>query len=981
MRWTEYVSITEAAEDIPDGQKQNIVDAIPDVYGKALQLYFALRGAIEKQVYNTDEVLMWRGLLTLLALQEHLNLPLSWEKVIIPESSTNQFNSALRRPPSNPQHMLFQEEDQQWNGTDFYVLKWKKENGAEVDLLLYSPITLVYPVADWRKVFASLCGVKWYDTTKACFLPAQEVLNEHEREIVYFWMEAAKKYFNFHKQNEAQKKMATHLDRYMEDLGVVLTAQDRELFSFTEIDNDAANPVNIFNNLKQTVQAILPLKMSVNTRPILTNQIFADQICYFQATTNPFNNCLHSESYQIANCKNRYAFLPVHPILRAFCGESKLITKVNMRWFEKNGNQLIHTTLVVKNKKYERDYRVVKEAVAGAGLAAPYKDGDTDEKSLPLISVWPNNINDTWQKYYIMLDGSKCKSGKLKIAGISDQNKVHTGDNQYAIQTDYPPYAIPIVRRIYDNSGEVSVGIVIPKLGEPAGSIPLTATVAVDFGTTSTMVFARIGEEVIDLKIGTDFPLLVTNCDTFRERMMRDYFIPPKEFYRGTDVLFSIYRRSGVPKSNVEPILDGVIYQTGVSVDLVEDGRANGKEYLMTNLKWQIRSQEAYYVAFMKQLVHHITSLLYQKGVNSIIWKYALPESLPEGDQKDVKKIWEEKLIPYLKQTAGNIEHTVCPHLTESEAASRYFLSQPLGPVQSRIGYLVVDIGGGSTDIALWQGVPKNAQMKWHASINVAGRKMFTRWIIEALPDLCAGVSNERLEGQMALINQTRSEGTVDTDTVDTLVEILLNANYDDLLKNYHQNCRESVDGWGKHLYLKISKAVSILVFALGYQIGVLLSHRLLEIPDELGAFVIAFAGRGARMLDWMESVDPNDKGTRDGRLKNIFSEGVKAAGGTMTSHLQIIFDEKPKREVAKGLLVDWQPESHDFQGPANVAIDTLAYIDGAEKFIDVFGMYFGGVPQTFNPDTIAAQLVQHTEMADQIVNVFMQIIYGDMTK
>lgn len=982
MRWKKYTSITKAAESIPNGEITDPAHAIPDVYGKALHLYFSLEGAVKGKPDYAGEVSLWRGLLALLALQEHLSLPLSWEKVTMQKSSSNPFDSALRQPQESFKQLLFSEKDKLWDGVNFYVLKWKDRNGDEIDILLYSPVTLVYPVADWREIFANLRGVKWYNAAKGCFLPTQTVLNEHEREIVYYWLEEVKKHFNSYHANKVQATIATHLDQYMKDLGVTLSQQDKDLFSLTEIGGEDDGPSKLFYNLKQTVRAVSPLSGAGGKIP--TNQLFSDQICYFRIEgNNPFEYCLHSGSYKIENRKNWYAFLPLHPALRVFCGKSRPIEKASMTWLEKSGSEFIHATLTVSGQKYERDYKVVREATVGLGVAAPYEFGVTDEKSMPLISVWPDTISESWGKYYIMLDGSKCRFGSLEVAEIPGQSSIHIGTNQYTIQTDYPPYAIPIIRKFRGYGDKMSVGVVIPNPVKPEmGSINRTATVAVDFGTCSTMVFAQIDGQVMEVNIGTDLPLLVTKCDMARERIMRDYFIPPADFSpvtRKAGNLFSVFRRSGPQRNEVEPILDGVIYQTNSSVDIVEDGKENGKDYLMSNLKWQVSSQKAYYLAFMKQLVLHVTALLREKGVTSINWKYALPESMPSGDRDDVENIWCEKLQMFLKEATGNINHTVINEpLTESEAASRYFLFQQRGPVHAGIGYLVVDIGGGSTDIALWQGTDQDAQMKWHTSVKVAGRKMFTRLIRQELSNLCAGMSNDNLERQVSLIEQVKED-----DTKNTLTDILLSTKATDLLEHYRQNCREDPSGWGRRLYSKISKAVSILVFALGYQVGTLLRFDTFKIPDEEGAFVIAFCGRGAKILDWIKSVDQNENDSHDKyyRLKGIFLGGVEAAGNTAASQmkLEIVVGDNPKCEVAMGLLVERVSTASDSKIPVGVSMDTRKYIDGANRFAKMFARYFGGAPQPLDTNTIAGQIHGHRDIIDQIVNVFMEIIYETM--
>ena len=112
MIWKEYPHMREVIADIPNSSGAQYADhAIPDVYGKMLQLYFALYDSNDQRKYGTNEVRLWRGLITLIALQQHLRLPLFWEKVVVPESNSgatgNMLDMALQRPPQEPGRMLF----------------------------------------------------------------------------------------------------------------------------------------------------------------------------------------------------------------------------------------------------------------------------------------------------------------------------------------------------------------------------------------------------------------------------------------------------------------------------------------------------------------------------------------------------------------------------------------------------------------------------------------------------------------------------------------------------------------------------------------------------------------------------------------------------------------------------------------------------------------------------------------------------------
>lgn len=972
MLWEEYPNITQAMRDIPNGRIQDADHAIPDVYGKALHLYFALYSTNEK--CHEKEINLWRGLLTLFALQDYLKLPLSWQQISLPEqepkTESNLLDVALRHPPESTRRILSTDLGQKWNGTDFYVLKWMDESEKEFDLLLYSPITLVYPVADWSNIFTHFKKIKWFDHKKKCFFRPETVLDDQEKRIVYFWLKDMSNHFNLPNANEAQSTIKRHLDRYISDLDITLSAADKKnQFTFVEIRDEGINRNGLFEKLRMSVKATLPKSGRGGERPIEVNQFFADQICYFQTEKdNPFANCRYSENYKIQSIESWYAFLPIRSDFREYFSKNDLAKDIRMEWMKLGGIQTIHVELIISGEKYDHDYKITEEATAAPDIAVPFMMGMTDEKTMPVVSVWPGRIGEVWKKYYIMLDGSKCASGDLLVA---DSLETTRSSNNYVVQTSYVPDVIPIVKKLRNNGGEVSIGMITPKLDLPREKPAyLSADVAVDFGTSSTRVFAKIEQEIEEIDITADAPLLVTDCDLGREKLMRDYLVAPSSFTRGSDTLFSVYRRSGNLRDTVQPVLDGVIYQPG-EVSIVEF--IENCDKLMPDLKWNAKSNRAYYTAFMQQLFLHVASLLYEKGVNSIKWRYALPENMEPDMKEIIRDIWKMDMTPYLEDFVGKISFKIDSELTESEAASRYFLFNRESAIHAKKGYLVVDIGGGSTDIALWQGESQNVHMKWHSSVNVAGRKMFTCWIEKHIEQLCESTQDENITAHLDMINRTTPA------LRRTLIEMLLDANCSILLDNYRQNCLNSQSGWGMELRKEINLSISFLMFALGYQVGALISSGGFDVPDGLGAFTIAFGGRGSKILEW--------RGYERDLLINVFKKGLSKAGAQKTFEVEIEISSSPKCEVARGLLVDRPPEAFS-PNPVNIRIDIAKYLNAAESFQEAFNTTFQDAKtknrplsdsRKINRNRLAAQIEKAENQ--EIVNVFMEIIFNCFTE
>lgn len=967
MHWKSHQNISQVTAELPDGSFNDVWYAIPDIYSHALQLHFLLEEAVSKQKYNSDAVRLWRGLLTLIALKDYLELPLSWERVVLQGNSRNLLNNALVHPPAEAKNALFSAKNQLWDGKTFFVLKWNFQNEKPIDLLLYSPVTLIFPVADWRNVYTRLDSLSWYDKERKEFLAPESILNAHEKEIVYFWLSQVAGRFTSDVSNSAQRNIRMHINEYMYTLNTPKIKKG--FFQLVDITGLSAD-LDELPGVGKTVRAVLAPNMLNIPQEIKTNKIFSDQICYFECNQNPFQQCQFSNNYIINSRPNCYAFLPINKDM--WPADSDLVKDLKLTWSIEDEKEYIMASITINGKSYEQKYRVLDKAseepckLTEKHIAIPY--GEVEAHKMPLVAIWPDRVDEDWKNYYVMLDGTGCSSGDLQIA----QHCVcKTGSNEYVVQVESAPKMIPIVKKITETGNEISVGIITPRLNLTKRNSANAAVVAVDLGTSSTRVFYKIGAKIDELDIRDDYPTMVTECHQRKVLLVRDNFIPPDTFKRSKGTLFSIYRRGKYFKHHVEPILDGVIYQpsyTGAlyAVELSEDAGTN----LISDLKWN-RDRRPYYTAFMKQLLLHVTILLARKGVNKITWKYALPENMG-GIENQVKEIWEQELIPYLKKVS-NMQHDVVDRTIESEATSKYFFSNTALPVDLEKGYLVVDIGGGSSDIALWQGTGQRARMLWHTSVNVAGRKLFTRLISEELQNLCEDVREETLKGHIYLIKNEKDENRRNV-----LTEILLNANFADLLNNYLDNCQEHPDGWGNRLCLEINKGISLLLFALGYQIGALMKNGSFSVPAGQGAFVIAFGGRGANILKW--------RNVSEEKIVEFFKAGIHTAGAAANVSVRIAPSQDPKCEVAKGLLEEMPFKRDPDTTPVITDMSVSKYITAAESFINAFDKSFHKLSSSselplLDSDHITAAIHKSQSDINEIVNIFMETMYDEIVK
>ena len=989
MNWTPHTNMIDAINNaIPKGAAQDAGFSTPDIYGRASQLYLSLRKTQGASKQNSDEIRLWRGLLMLVALYHHQNLPLQWEAVEVKAGDT--VSDALRNPKFEREDLLFdpknpREKDYMWNGRNFYVLTWGLENGKTRDIAVYSPQTLLYPVADWENILKEIADhhvffKRIFDSETMTFRSC-DVLRDDEKSFVDLWLDKMIDTIRGTEKSgeelsSAARAVIQHLKSFKSDLNVLSISGFGQNLRYEPFDTGIGD-----------LSGAVPEALYTAFRHP-DGQIFSDQICIFRVLKkegNPFSDrgCQYADKYEIKDAPDRdcnwYAFLPIHPERRSTCITDGIAKSVSMRYRydrETRCENICVSMELPGTSPVVRDYPVVNEKSDKKGQAFFYIDREKglDMDTWPLLAVWPAAIGKGWKEYYVAR-GEKPDQG-VRIfgepgTGWSDGGDapVKLGSNRLAVKTAYVPDAIPLVRMMPKSGGgetAVSIGIVTPKMRSAVG-VKISADVAVDFGTSSSRVYYQLtgSPAVNELFVQKDEPLEVTaytirNKDSSKLNInkahrLSEAFVSPTDpdaaQGKASNPLFSMFLRSADEKRpELPPILEGVIYQPTPRDDL------EMMEHLITDVKWD-DANGIYFAPFMQQLCLHVSAMLYQKHhVNHIIWHYALPKALEYTKQDRMMKIWQEDIKLFLDKAsgggagAGSITHEVLPPITESVAASMYFNENGQGYVQPERGYLVVDIGGGSTDVALWQSSfgEQTPELKWHSSIKVAGRHMFTKQLEERIGKMAGGIVDPDL--QFLLENWREAWGKKSDDNAakasTAYADRLLSTYGRELRKQYETVYDNNQARWAAEMRGQILRSVSLLMFSLGYQVGLEMDDGTMTKPTAPGYFAICVGGRGSNILDWLML----DQTRNYPQLREFFKMGVAASmgkNGGWPDDVQIKIQKSPspKCEVAMGLLAqktkDIPGGGWDFQASQNDMQNTNYAVDAAELFVKGYNRIF----------------------------------------
>ena len=979
--WHNFNSL-EKVLNIMDKEEMGEEDkhSIPDVYGRAIQCKITFESAKRRSeetgsYFYTREILEWRGIITVIALQNYLNLKLKID--IVTYSDTGKgFDEALKHPPKPeifPNCSL-------WESGEFHILALQGDKDVDaIDIALFSQLTVFEAVADLGRKMPKVKNLTWFDYENKKFVNPCFVLTDTEIMIVYFWIEQFEEilrqeradtllyHLNKYKdelKNELKDELKDKLKDILKDKLDILPYKGKTCFALTEYDGQYENIMNSFGGDHEKINRIMNRTVKRQAQFIEEggivkvdySEMFADQIYYIKKSRSPFLENSFANNYMIKNTGDNvngrnpwFALIPLGKKVIDPCSRDIVQTLAKNMFmkaiYDADGTLLyIQATLKLSN---------ISKSFIDADKRYYAKNSEelVEETSFPVIALWPSVYMKNCKQYYIYLQGGK--NGKIE-AVFFDAEK---GENTFVKAVQEYPKAISLQRVPRDQKEIYDIGAIIPERDEinTSDNVTVTAVVGIDFGTSGTTVYAKIcGENAFPVEIWNDHSKLLTQADEEDQIYLSQYFISSNHSRHSHNKLHSVYRSvSGEPRIKVTPILDGIIYQAGEK-EMIEESKL-----FLPDIKWNDPRNGAYYEAFIEELCAHISTMLMKHNVSVITWRYALPSSLQNWE--GYQTIWKTKILNFLNQNFCDVKHNIEQSVyTESEASSLYFQkSYQMKMVNIGKGYIVVDIGGGSTDIAVWQrqGQDTDASLVAQTSIPIAGRKMFTRWISLNIYAIRTYVFNKNAEWEKL------QKFKKDTEIVNAILERMIYAESDTILRAYWNDTT-----WSYVLKMQLEFGMALLFYALGCYVGYLHKKEKLKAYDQ-GKFSIAVGGNGSKILDWINC------GEHYSKLLSIFEKGICSRVCAELFSPRIIKSSNPKEEVARGLLENKTESNSQVTSEMNEAISVEQAVQMNKSFLEAYNSTFER-EMTCNVDDICA-LIERADKQMDILNFFMTELYG----
>ncbi len=899
----------------------NEINSIPSPWSKALQFISAMRN----EKYPSRRWLMdqYRGILAAIALSENLNLGLKAVRVDLQTYQNNEFGRCLwKLKPSEEYNVLsVSPPDGPW--LQLFLLELE---GNAIGFT--SPATLMVPIGYLKPDIER--RIPW---AKNGFFtdPINNGLNPTHKSLLASWLQ------NLHGEllkNPINRtlagEVAAELDKFRQALGIT------QLAIFEPSDNPAPfgeplapAPLDALKPAKMVKQdsnvrvlystGLTPRKQLYLIDPIKLpalmgrdageiNVIDSSSLAHlppnlFQRSdalfVNPADlfaeNLFYSKTKGMLpgtwldrklNLDNLSILLPLNPILKDYFNSQDLDSNISLNACNTPEGPGIRITLTLKVSGFNQQpvqYSAYKEF--------PLKAENELTQAFPTLALWPNVPPSQWREYFVFIEVSEGFGGlAFNIEQPTDratQETRQSGQEKYRYwKCDRHPEILSVMDKNARFLGLLPLNIPQVQVGNAA-----TWTVGVDFGTSFTNIYVRKGKaQPTRFNLQSNLLRITKGLETEEAITYREFFIPDIFLPEGKNPPLStiLTTRGG---QELESQVPEVISHARIYVPRLDRLDFN-EDYIKTNIKWQ---QIQYQQPFLSQLLRLIAAQAAKEGVTTIEWAYSYPSAFSLNDEERYEVVWQ-KLLTELGQISGQTHRPTTEQALRTESiAFAQFFGDILG--KDLVHTTCVDIGGGTSDISIWQ---KN-QLIHQVSVPYAGRDIF----------------HQILKPNLAFIGEIflGSDGELLGQSFENLATNSFNASLDNYLRNFGDQVL--TNGYVMNADKQRSREFRTLVaFAIGglyHYLGLVqnyLNHQEEMFQNQGRCTSILVGGNGSRFLHWL---------TTSGRYSersevNALLQGIVSRASGLAPHPDFMsLSPQPKDEACGGLVV--LPSEDKLQG------------------------------------------------------------------
>jgi len=564
-----------------------------------------------------------------------------------------------------------------------------------------------------------------------------------------------------------------------------------------------------------------------------------------------------------------------------------------------------------------------------------------DENPLGSVMLWPNKTCSEWDRYFSYLSNNCLGRPEMDLDPFSmevyDGTIWHTQTTgfrrmqreennitqnfvfDYVIETNVFPSAISLKRR------NEELGMLVPTVSAlPPVPDGAKGQLGVDFGTTNTIAYFhsdKVDPEVVAISDSRKVLLQDRSKVSDSNTLLSFLFAP--DTHTGSNIPFKTAVQV-FPAPQAKAFLNAIA-PLQYRVDLNE----NMRELLSLDddLKWPddmaAATNPTNSVAFLEYvMLLWLWEVRKKYNVLPNRYVYTYPGAMDVGFIQNLTNSVLQRMPARYAAGGYSVDYateaSVVINFLEDNSVLGKYASKGLSWVDSEVGYLLMDIGGGSVDVSLWQGSKHNVALCTELSLSAfAGNRIQLEQVYPAganRPQLnllaeIMGYSKDQLEnsknisdavafyqfakGDAVHLNAFRQQWTAHIDTVRQGME---NRAYD-----------SKAPMRGK--YRKTLEMYFHFMFFLnGYVYGQALQDGRLKLVP--GTFAIMMGGNGSRMYDLCGS-NSADSELFDKANIQMFAHGMRYAGyeGTLAGvEVAVVPSIMHKHEVAYGASKFVQP-------------------------------------------------------------------------
>ena len=909
------------------------INSIPSPWSRPLQLLSAIKNV--NFPTRDAQLSQYKGFLAAVALSEDLCIDIKAFKLRLSALASSDFACAISKLKPKARDSVFTGIVDPWD--QLYVLTIDDHVAG-----ITNPATLLSPSSEIHEKIAT--KIKWVENSQ--FVDPQNHLSDRQRNIFSSWLQNLADKLTSASDTQLANTLATVLKDFISQttgnrqlVQVKITNKSlpfqcelnppllKELYpaaalasesnvrvqcSYVQNTNNQLPPLYLIDvdempsrigKLPQEIFVVgtlsvanfsLDLAKSINPTAYYfdPSDFFLSELHYIdEPKALPGSWVDESIKSNNPNAPDISVILPINPVIRDYFSSDQLKEMTQITYQENLSRYRICLSIPLAGFNGETlKYTIWKEF--------DIKPNNMLEGAPPIIAVWPFlAINSNWREYYttVQTTSQDALAFEIKKAPTSDSTKQTNSTNTYYKSESFPQFLLAESSR--GDLGIIPLSQPILQTGSATSWI-----VGVDFGTSLTnFAIRKAGGSPEKLSFDTLLKSITSIESGLAANDLREYFIPDNSLFskeinnekiggigevatiESPPFFTALTTRGWKFDTTRTPlvIIEGRIYYSETDIDI-------SKDYIHTNIKWSNDGATLSEI-FLEQLTKQICALACQQGVQKLIWKFSFPTAFNRSKLNAYRGAWES-IIQKLNSLSPYLEHTIDLSRvqdTESVAFAKYCANKGLQLDNTTC----VDIGGGTSDISIWQG----RKLVHQCSVQYAGRDMFHHILMTP-----AKSNVSKLKSILGVQDDPFRNIANISRNFDATVDFYLRCNSG--MQNFKDTYRRASNNSNVHnKYFR-----TLILFSIGglyYYLGIILKalHSEGKLNSDLGINTqLILGGNGARFFKW---INPQNDNFEESNAQAILNSVMSAASGFAENGS--FFTKDPKSEACLGLVVD----------------------------------------------------------------------------